>query len=229
MNRSRKLSIEQPEVFSLYVFLFVVYNITRSHLELLRVSLQLVEMIQTQNLEDILQLSLPQAISACWIKKAVVVNPTQYLSGLRLNIQNKIEDVKFVTSVVGSDDLEVIRREFDLVFIAAGAGMKHLWGSESEQACPFQFVKGRNILYPQTSCEATIDSAVLSGEYVVPLNGVLVCGATHEHSFDENYTPIPHEDLAFAKSQLDDKLDRIYPGLLGEAFPAINFSNVYFC
>ncbi len=164
---------------------------------------------------------------------AIVVSANKYLTGLWASVQALSEQVGATVTWVqrdlpsvqplitagGEGDLDA---GCDAVVLASGAGCNTLWKSAAPGTgdLPFMYVRGQTVSVPmkadsRRSYTGGPQPAVLSAEYpgyVVPLNGMLVCGATHEYGELADLQPMG-PDLDQAVTRLRSKLDVIYPHL----------------
>jgi glycine/D-amino acid oxidase-like deaminating enzyme len=157
--------------------------------------------------------ALPVAVGAMSMSNVYVVDAPVYMLGLWKAIQEMSTDsnckVEWVSKNV--DDLDVLLADSDAVVLCSGAGSQKLWSNADPESAklPFNYVRGQNLIYDGKDLP---EIAVLSGEYVVPIQDKLVCGATHEFGQLEDLL-IQGPDLEKAESLLGDKASSLFPQL----------------
>jgi glycine/D-amino acid oxidase-like deaminating enzyme len=164
---------------------------------------------------------------------AVFVDAPKYLTGLWASVKAlsaqvgaKVawvqQDLSSVQSLLTMDEEGKLDAGCDAVVLANGAGCNALWKSAAPgtEDLPFMYVRGQTLSVPlkvdtRRSYAGGAPAAVLSAEfpgYVVPLNDMLVCGATHEYGELSDLQRMA-PDLDQAVMRLRSKLDVIYPHL----------------
>jgi glycine/D-amino acid oxidase-like deaminating enzyme len=165
---------------------------------------------------------------------AVFVNAPKYLAGLWASVQalssevgakvtwvqRDLPSLQPLMAMDGGAD-EDAAAGCNAIVLASGAGCNALWKSAAPgtEDLPFMYVRGQTLSIPWKAdtrrSYAAGAQAVLSAEfpgYVVPLNDMLVCGATHEYGELSDLQRMA-PDLDQAVTRLRSKLDVIYPHL----------------
>jgi glycine/D-amino acid oxidase-like deaminating enzyme len=165
-------------------------------------------------------------IASFLIKKAYAVETTKYLQSLWRTVQEKAHsfnceveyskvNVKYITDI--RDD------PGDIVILANGAGCMPLWDQlsnhkENNYTLPFNYVRGQNILFNKSSTNNNLNDAVLCGEYIVPMEDRIICGATHEYG-ELNTLLEMSPDLNKAQKLLYDRINRLDQKIMKDQTP----------
>lgn len=146
------------------------------------------------------------ALGVFQIKQAIVVNSPLYLKALWTSIQGNVPDSNWAqVPIQNIDFVKRLAKQYDVVVIAAGAGLQQLWTSADDTKHRFvvKYVKGENIFYPNDEKVQPLADPLLSGEYIVPRSkgdvNYLICGATHDH------LSIPSDQLLPTLQDLDQQ------------------------
>jgi glycine/D-amino acid oxidase-like deaminating enzyme len=167
------------------------------------------------------------------IKNSIVVNPTNYLLTLWQHVQRLCPSTKWqLDGVSNLDAVTKLSQSFDIVVLAVGPTLQHLWSDRPEHQFFLKYVKGQNQLYQNGKSTESLTGPLLSGEYIVPRSEggqhYLVCGATHTH------IPKPTvEDLKlminskFIESPTDLEIDGTLRSRLTAMYPPLQNTQLF--
>lgn len=153
-------------------------------------------------------------------KNAVIVDAPKYLFGLWKSVEALSTQLGASATWIHREQVDVqslLDDDCDALVLANGAGCNALWKSVAQgtEDLPFMYVRGQTVTISAPIDALSSLAAVLSAEfpgYVVPLNGQLVCGATHEYGTLSELLKPPDMDEAILR--LRGKLDVLCPYLL---------------
>ena len=163
--------------------------------------------------------------SVCYTD-ATIVDAPRYLQGLWSAIQDSSAHMSNACEVrwiqfSSQQDPTSLLDDCDALVVASGAGSNDLWrqldSNGTTADLPFMYVRGQHLCFDADGIEADTAAIVLSAEfpsYVLPVNGQLVCGATHEYGQLTDLISRP-PSIKRADELLRQKLRILYPRLGG--------------
>lgn len=172
------------------------------------------EFVSSEDYERITELKRPQdLLGAVIYKQSCIIDSIAYLRGMwdLVNVSSTHQWVQ--RTMTSPSDIEQLSRDNDIVILACGASIKHVWPLTIP--LPVTYQGGQNIVIPTSSKRKM---AILKGEYIVPLSSPaegeqrLLCGSTKVHMKDFINDDF-HPNLGDTMSTLSEKLRHVDPSI----------------